>query len=118
MLEQGRNEKFLIIKNIKSFIIGLEKLLTTFPKKDVFTRNMVYNDALELLELVAKANYENRLDYKKTFQIEALAKINRMDFYIERAYKLKYISEKQCIAKLNELLKINKMIYVWCSNDK
>lgn len=93
------NEKFLIIKNIKSFILGLEKILLTFPKKDLISRSLVYNDSLELLELVVKANYENNIDLKHNYQIAALAKINKIDFYLERAYKLKYISEKQCLSK-------------------
>ena len=112
------NEKFLIIKNIKSFILGLEKILLIFPKKDLISRSLVYNDSLELLELVVKANYENNIDLKHNYQIAALAKINKIDFYLERAYKLKYISEKQCLSKTGQLLKINKMIYVWCRNEK
>ena len=55
-MPQLNNDKFLIIKNIKNYIIGLESLLVTFPKKDMFSKNMVYNDALDLLELVTKAN--------------------------------------------------------------
>ena len=102
------NDKFLIIKNIKIFILSLEKLLITFPKKDMFSKNMVYQDALDILELVTKANYENRIDYKKTFQIEALSKINKIDFYLER----------QCINAISDLEKINKMIYAWCKNEK
>lgn len=117
-MPQLSNDKFLIIKNIKNYILGLEKLLITFPKKDIFTRNMVYNDALELLELITKANYETRSDYKKNFQIDALSKINKIDFYLERAYKFKYISERQCLNNIKELEKINKMIYAWCKNDK
>ena len=116
-MEQLKNEKFLIIKNIKKFILGLESLLVTFPKKDMFSKNMVYNDALDLLELVTKANYESRIDYKRCFQIEAMSKINKIDFYLERAYKLKYISEKQLLSKADELGKINKMIYAWCNNE-
>lgn len=117
-MPQLNNDKFLIIKNIKKYIIGLESLLVTFPKKDMFSKNMVYNDALDLLELVTKANYESRIDYKRCFQIEAMSKINKIDFYLERAYKLKYISERQCLKNVNELERINKMIYAWCKNDK
>lgn len=54
---------------------------------------------------------------KTTYQIMALGKINKLDFYLERAYKLKYISERQLTTKANELAKINKMIYAWCKNE-
>ena len=110
------NDKFLIIKYLKKFIISIEAIIMTFPKKDIINRNMIYNDLLEVLELIIMANYEVNKDVKHNYQIKAIAKINKIDFYLERAYKLKYISEKQVINKSNELLKINKMLYKWCSN--
>lgn len=116
-MKPSNNEKFLIIKDIKNFILGLESLLVNFPKKDTFTKDRVYNDALEVIELITLANYDKRLDYKRTYQIKALAKLNKLDFYLERAYKLKYISERQLLNKSNELAKINKMIYSWCKNN-
>ncbi len=112
------NDKFLIIKNVKSFIIGLEKLLVTIPKKDFLSRELIYKEALGVLDNVVKANYESDKDRKKEYQIEALAKINMLDFCIERVYKLKYISERQAMSKSAELLKINKMLYAWCRNEK
>ena len=111
------SNRFLILENIKKYIISLEKIIVTFPRKDIITRNMIYNDSLMVLELVCKANYESNKDLKKQYQIEALAKIKKQDFYLERAYKLKYISEKTCNVKSNELLRINKMIYGWWQND-
>lgn len=110
------NDKFLIIKYLKKFIINIEAIIMTFPKKDIISRNMIYNDLLEVLELIIMANYEANKDVKHNYQIKAIAKINKIDFYLERAYKLKYISEKQVINKSTELLKINKMLYKWCSN--
>lgn len=112
-----KNNNFIILRDWKKFILSLEKLLVTFPKKDILTRNMIYNDCLSTLEIIIKANYENNLELKKRYKIEALAKINKIDFYLERAYYLKYISERQCINKSNELLKINKMLYAWCKNE-
>lgn len=112
------NNNFIILNKIKRFILSLEKLVLTFPKKDILTRNMIYEDSLNLLELVIKANYERDLALKHSYQIGALAKINKIDFYLERAFKLKYISEKQIISKSNELLKISKMLYTWCYSEK
>ncbi len=89
------NNKFLIVKNIKSFIISLESILVTIPKKDFLSRSVIYQEALILLDNVIKANYESDKEKKKDYQIIALAKVNLLDFFLERAYKLKYISEKQ-----------------------
>ena len=111
-------ERFLILNSTKQFILSLEKIIITFPKKDIITRDMMYQDTLSLLELIYKANYETCDATKHQFQIEALAKVNKIDFYLERAYKLKYISEKQCSGKSQELIKLNKMLYNWCRNGK
>lgn len=112
------NDRFLIVKNIKSFIISLENILVTIPKKDYLSRELFYQEALILLNNVIKANYEVDKDKKKDYQIVALAKVNLLDFFLERAYKLRYISEKQASSKANELLKINKMLYAWCMNER
>ena len=109
-------EKFQILSQLKKFILSLEKIIITFPKKDLISRNMIYNDSLEVLELVLKANYEKEKSLKHNYQIAALAKINKIDFYLERAYKLKYISEKQVMKKSHELKEINKMLYSWWKN--
>lgn len=87
-MENLNKSRFQILKSIKVFILGLEKLLVTFPKKDILTRDRMYSDALDLLEVVIKANYESNTIMKHTYQIEALGKVNRLDFYLERAYKL------------------------------
>ena len=40
-----------------------------------------------------------------------------LDFYIERSYKNKYISEKICIKKCNDLNTITRMINGWIKNE-
>ena len=95
-MEQLKNEKFLIIKNVKKFILGLESLLVTFPKKDTFSKDRVYNDALELIEYITLANYEKRKDMKVTYQIKALDKINKLTF-------------RENIKKTSEMIVIKKV---------
>lgn len=113
----NKDNKFKILRDIKIFILELESLLKVFPKKDIFTKNMVYRDSLDILELILKANYETRPDIKKTYQIDAIAKINKVDFYLERAFILKYINEKQSLKASNRLKELNKMIYTWSQNN-
>lgn len=115
---QYHTEKFLIVKNMKKFILGLETILVNFPKKEFLTKDMIYKDALKILELVYVANEIDDLEEKKRVQIQILAKINMLDFYMERAYKHKYINEKQCMYKTNELEQITKMIYKWIKSER
>ncbi len=115
---QYHSEKFLIVKNIKKFILGLETLLVNFPRKEFLTKDMVYKDALKILELIYVANEVEDIVEKRKIQVKILSKINMLDFYLERAYKRKYINEKQCLAKSNELEQITKMIYKWIKNER
>ena len=115
---QYHSEKFLIIKNIKKFILDIEKILVNFPSKDYLNKDMFYKEALNVLELVYNANEINDLKEKKNVQIQILSKLNMLDFYLERAYKKKYISEKQCLSKSNDLANISKMIYGWIKNER
>ncbi len=103
---------------MKKFILGLEVILVNFPRKEFLTKDMIYKDALKILELVYIANDTSELDEKRKIQVEILGKINMLDFYLERAYKRKYINEKQCMAKSNELEQISKMTYKWIKNEK
>lgn len=103
---------------MKKFILGLEIILVNFPKKEFLTKDMIYKDALRVLELVYTANEIDDIVKKKTIQVEILSKINMLDFYLERAYKKKYINEKQCMAKSNELEQITKMIYKWIKSER
>ncbi len=114
---QYHSEKFLIVKNLKKFILDLEVMLVNFPKKEFLTKDMIYKDALEVLELVYIANTLDDLKERKQLQIRILAKISMLDFYLERAYKKKYINEKQCLAKSSELEVIDKMIYKWIKSE-
>ncbi len=115
---QYHSEKFLIVKNIKKFILGIEIILVNFPKKEYINKDLIYKDSLKVLELVYIANNLDDLEKKKDIQIKIMSKINMLDFYIERAYKKKYISERQCLNKINELEEINKMIYSWIKNER
>lgn len=103
---------------MKKFILGLEVILVNFPKKEFLTKDMIYKDALTILELVYTANEIDDLEEKKKVQIEILSKLNMLDFYMERAYKKKYINEKQCMFKCSELEQISKMVYKWIKSER
>lgn len=107
------NNNFRLINNIKKFIFSLDNIIVNFPKKDLVLKDKIYITSYEVLELIFLANNQ---DNKITTQKKILSKLNMLDFYFERAYKLQYISEKQCLNKCNDLLEITKMIYGWIKN--
>ena len=103
---QYNKEKFLIVKYMKKFILDLDDLLNNCPKKDYCNKDLIYKESLNILELIYNSNYID-VDNRKNIQIMILSKINMLDFYIERLYLKKYISQKQLLKKISEIEKIN-----------
>lgn len=105
-------DNFLLPKEIKLFLESLDEMIVNLPRKEQLIKNRFYQDSYDLLELVYLANQVNgkeRIKYQKNM----LSKISMIDYYLERCFKNKYISEKQALSKSRHLLKINKMICGW-----
>lgn len=107
------NDKFLIVKYMKQFILSLDEIIINYPNKEMVIKNRLHSDTLDILEYIYLANMEEESERKKEYQNKILSKINMLDFYLEKSYKKKYISEKMCQKKCNELLKISKMVFQW-----
>lgn len=88
---------FLIVKNMKQFIMSLDDIIVNYPRKENVIKDRLFNDSLDILYLIYKANYSKD---RRNIQIEILSKISMLDFYLERSLKNKYISEKQCLKKI------------------
>jgi len=108
------NERFLIIKKTKLFILSLDKIIPLFPNRDYTGKNRIMSDAFNLLENIYLANTGKECN-SNDFKYIIMTKIYMLDFYLERAYKLHYISEEQCLKLSNSLLEINKMLLGWFS---
>lgn len=100
---------------MKQFIMSLDDIIVNYPRKENVIKDRLFNDSLDILYLIYKANYSKD---RRNIQIEILSKISMLDFYLERSLKNKYISEKQCLKKSNQLLTITKMVHGWIKNDK
>ena len=111
------NENFKIAKYIKEFIFVLDEILINYPRRDFELRNRLLYDSYNLLELIYQANYMSKQE-RKPLQIQALMKINLLDFYLESSFKKRIISERQSIKLSGKLLLISKMIYKWIENEK
>lgn len=107
------NNEFLIVKNMKIFINSIDNIVINYPKKEMVIKNRLLNDSLDILELIYLANYHKDKEKRTDIQKQILSKISMLDFYLERSYQNKYISEKVCLNKGNQLNRITKMIYGW-----
>ena len=107
------NDKFLVVKYMKNFICNIEDMVINFPKKDYVIKNRIISDSLDILELIYLGN---SIEDNKEIKLKILSKLSMLDFYLERSYENKYISEKVCINRCNHLTKITKMINKWIKN--
>ena len=100
---------------MKQFIMSLDDIIVNYPRKENVIKDRLFNDSLDILYLIYKANYSKD---RRNIQIEILSKISMLDFYLERSLKNKCISEKQCLKNSNQLLTITKMVHGWIKSDK
>lgn len=110
--------EFVLLKKVKEYILFLESVLINFPKKDYIAKNVIYETSLDILYLVIKANYSKEFVDRSEYQREILVLINMLDFYLERGYKFKHISEEQLKKNSNKLVEITKMVYGWIKSEK
>lgn len=64
---------FLIVKNMKNFIMSLDNIVINYPRKENVIKDRLYNDSLDILYLIYLAN--NSKD-RKNIQIKILSKIS------------------------------------------
>lgn len=107
------NNNFKIVNDVKIFINSLDKIIINYPRREYIIRDRLLSDSLDILELIYLANYQKDNNNRINIQKKILTKISMLDFYLERSYKNKYISEKECIKKCRKLTEITKMIYGW-----
>lgn len=110
-MNYNNEEKFILASKIKKFILDSEKLIQNIPKYDFYNRDRFRNDITEILYLVYIANSTLDKEIKNKYQIDICSRLSMIDFYLERAYILKYISNKQLYSytfKLEEIIKITK----------
>lgn len=110
------NERFLIVKKTKRFLMELERIISSFPNRDHVAKNRIVEDGFVLLENIYMMNSMKEDSDFRIYQLQILTKINMLDFYLERAFKLRYISEERCLSLCNSLTEINKMVVAWMLN--
>ena len=107
--------RFLLIRKMKNFILQLDDILIHYPKVEYVLKDKIQKDSYEALEYMIEANAS---EDKLKNQIRVLTKLSMLDFYFEKSYKKKYISEKAFHRLIFELESITKMMYGWIKYDK
>jgi len=109
------NDRFLVVKYIKEFIYSIDEMIINFPRKDFVIKDRIINDSLNILEMVYIANVNN-ISINKELKTRILSKLSTLDFYLERSYKNKIISEKVCKKYCAKVNNISKLVYGWIRN--
>ena len=113
-----KEDKFKLVTKIKSFILESEKMLENIPRYDFYNRDRFREDITEILHLVYLANSIDNTEDKKKYQQDIFSRLSMIDFYLERAYVYKYISEKQLYNYSKKLEEIIKMTKGWMNSNE
>lgn len=113
-----KEDKFKLVTKIKTFILESEKILENIPRYDFYNRDKFRDDITEVLHLVYLANTITNIEDKKKYQQDIFSRLSMIDFYLERAYIYKYISEKQLYNYSEKLEEIIKMTKGWMNSNE
>lgn len=113
-----KEDKFKLVTKIKTFILESEKILENIPRYDFYNRDKFRDDITEVLYLVYLANTITNIEDKKKYQQDIFSRLSMIDFYLERAYVHKYISEKQLYNYSKKLEEIIKMTKGWMNSNE
>ena len=113
-----KEDKFKLVTKIKTFILESEKMLENIPRYDFYNRDRFREDITEILHLVYLANSIDNIEDKKKYQQDIFSRLSMIDFYLEKAYVYKYISEKQLYNYSKKLEEIIKMTKGWMNSNE
>ena len=113
-----KEDKFKLVTKIKTFILESEKILENIPRYNFYNRDKFRDDITEVLHLVYLANTITNIEDKKKYQQDIFSRLSMIDFYLERAYVYKYISEKQLYNYSKKLEEIIKMTKGWMNSNE
>ena len=113
-----KEDKFKLVTKIKTFILESEKILENIPRYDFYNRDKFRDDITEVLHLMYLANTITNIEDKKKYQQDIFSRLSMIDFYLERAYVYKYISEKQLYNYSKKLEEIIKMTKGWMNSNE
>lgn len=108
------DDNFILAKKVKEFILTMEPLLENIPKKDLYNRDQIREELLNILRNIYNANLI-KTDKERRLHLQELVIVSLkvVDFYLERMYIYKYISQKQLKERTNKLTEINKITRGW-----
>ena len=118
MIDNSTNKEFKLIIKLKEYILSLEKVLVHIPNKDYYNKQAMREYVDNILYLVFLANTCEDKIYKKKIKYEIIAKLNMLNFYLERYYLLKYISKKEVMINSSKIEELTKMTYGWIKYDR
>ena len=111
------NDKFKLASLVKKIILDSEDLIVNIPRSDYYNRDKFRDDITNILYLIYLANNIEDKDNRLKYQYDILARLSMIDFYLERAYLLKYISQKQLYNYTKKLEEIIKMTKGWIKSN-
>ncbi len=108
-----KQDKFKVVDYIRLFIKSLSFYLENFPKKEYELRERIKKNAYDILEMAYEANSTEVIELKINLINKILAKIKLIDFLLDMAVELNFLSHKKYLKMANSLSDIEKYSRGW-----
>ncbi len=113
-----KQEKFKVIDYIRALIKSLSFYLDNFPKKEYELRERIKKNAYDILEMAYEANSTEVIELKINLINKMLAKIKVIDFLLDMAVELNFLTSKKYVKVANSLSDIEKYSRGWLLHMK
>ncbi|MBR4230885.1 MAG: four helix bundle protein [Bacilli bacterium] len=110
------NNDFKILSKYKSFLEELDDALENVPRKDMYFKDKIRDVSYDLLYLIIRCSYESNSEELIKMESDIKTHISLLDFFIERLFTKKYLSEKKAYKIGGFLVEINKMVNGFINN--
>jgi len=114
-------DNFYVVKNTKLFIIDLDIILKTFPKNEKVLRDNIKKYSYDILSFCYEFNtlpIKYFVKERRLLEYKTLSLISMLNFYLEEAYRLGYISENNLKKKTRELTNIYTRLKELIKNEE
>lgn len=112
-------DDFKLVISIKKLNDSILDCVKLFPNKEKVVKDNLLSECFDLLKNTYTANNLDLHDNNRlVMQKGLLTNIMMIDYYINYAYRKKYISEKNTKSICNLLAAISKMVKSWINYGK
>ncbi len=113
-----KQEKFKVVDHIRTFIKSISLNLDNFPKKEYELKDRIKKNSYDMLEIAYEANSTEFIELKINLINKMLAKVKVVDYLLDLAVDMEFLTKKKYLKLANRLSDIEKYSRGWMEQSK